>query len=217
MEWVDHVHIVEIGSSCLVSDVHRMLQWEIPYRECLELSIACTHTTLVLVIKLAQANSHLTATRTRSSNNHQRTLSLYIIILAKTLIRSNEIYIVRITLDEIMAVSLDTLTLQALLEGDGCRLTIKMSNNNRTHHKTTVLEFTTQAKHILIVSDTQIGTLLVLLNIGSTDHDNNLDAIANLLKHAQLTIRLETWQNAAGVMVIEKLTSQFEIKLSIKL
>ena len=116
-----------------------------------------------------------------------------------------------------MAVSLDALTLQALLEGDGCRLTVKMSNNNRTYHKTTILELTTQAKHILIVSDTQIGTLLVLLNIGSTDHDNNLDAIANLLKHAQLTIRLETWQNAAGVMVIEKLTSQFEIKLSIKL
>ncbi len=91
MEWVDHVHIVEIGSSCLVSDVHRMLQWEIPYRECLKLGIACTHPTLVLIIKLAQADSHLAATRTRSSNDNQRTLSLHIIILTESLVRSNEI------------------------------------------------------------------------------------------------------------------------------
>ena len=194
-----------------------MLQWEIPYREGLKLGIACTHPTLVLIIKLAQADSHLAATRTRSSNDDERTLSLHIVILTESLVRSDEIHVVRIALDEIMAVSLDALTLQTLLESDGSRLTVIMGNDNRPHHETTVLELATKTQHGLIVSNTQVGTLLVLLDVGGTDYDNNLNAIADFLKHAQFAIRLETRQNTTGVVVIEKLTSQFQVELSVKL
>ena len=217
MERVYHVHIVQIGSSCLVCDVHRMLQWEIPHRECLKLSIAGTHTTLVLIIKLTQTNRHLTATRTWRSNNNQRTLSLNIIVLTESLVRGNQTHVMRIALDEIMAVSLDALALQTLFEGDGCRLTIIMSDDNRPHHETTVLELTTKAQHVLIVSNAQVGTLLVLLYIGCTNHDNNLDAIADFLEHAQFAVRLETRQNSAGMMIVKKFTAQFEVKLSVKL
>ena len=106
-----------------------------------------------------------------------------------------------------MAVSLDALALQTLFEGDGCRLTIIMSDDNRPHHETTVLELTTKAQHVLIVSNAQVGTLLVFLNIGCTNHDNNLDAIADFLEHAQFAVRLKTRQYSAGMIIVKKFTA----------
>ena len=52
MEWVDHVYIVEISRSSLISDIHRMLQGQVPHGEGLELGITSTDTTLVLIIEL---------------------------------------------------------------------------------------------------------------------------------------------------------------------
>ena len=217
MERVNHIHIVQIGSSSLVCDVHRMLQWEIPHRECLKLGITGTHTTLVLIIKLTQANRHLTAARPRRSNNNQRTLCFNIIVLTEALVRGNQTHVMRIALDEIMAVSLDAFALQTLFEGDGGRLAIIMSDDNRPHHETTVLELTTKAQHVLIVCNAQVGTLLVLLYIGCTNHNNNLDAIADFLEHTQFAVRLEPRQNSAGMVIVKKFTAQFEVKLSVKL
>ena len=50
MERVNHVDIVQVGCSSLVSDVDRMLQRQVPYREGLKLSITGTNATLVLII-----------------------------------------------------------------------------------------------------------------------------------------------------------------------
>ena len=52
MEWVDHIHIVKVGSGSLVGYVYGVLQWQVPHGECLELGIASLHTTLVLVVEL---------------------------------------------------------------------------------------------------------------------------------------------------------------------
>ena len=69
MEWVDHVDVVQVGSSGLVGNVDRMLQWQVPDGEGLELGITRTDATFVLVIQLTQADGHLTRTRSRSSND----------------------------------------------------------------------------------------------------------------------------------------------------
>ena len=52
MEGIDHVHIVEVGCSSLIGDVHRMLKRQVPDRECLKLGITCTDATFVLIIEL---------------------------------------------------------------------------------------------------------------------------------------------------------------------
>src|SRR5574344_793337 len=61
MEGVDHVHVVEVGSGCLVGDVHGVLQWEIPHGECLKLGISCPRSALVLIVKLTEAYCHFAA------------------------------------------------------------------------------------------------------------------------------------------------------------
>ena len=86
MERVNHVDIVQVGSSSLVSDVYGMLQWQIPYGESLELSVAGTDAALVLVIELAEADSHLARARTWSGDDDQLARGLYVVILAKSFV-----------------------------------------------------------------------------------------------------------------------------------
>ena len=70
MEGVNHVDIAEVGSSGFVSHIDRVLQRQIPHGEGLKLGVARLNAAFVLVIKLAQANGHLAASRTRSRNHH---------------------------------------------------------------------------------------------------------------------------------------------------
>ena len=83
----------------------------------------------------------------------------------------------RIALYKIMVIGLDTFALQSLTEGCGSWLTVVMSDDNRANHEASVLEFATQTQHILIVSDAEVGTLLVLLDVSGTNHHYNLDAV----------------------------------------
>ena len=123
----------------------------------------------------------------------------------------------RVALNEVVAVGLDVAALKTLLEGDCGRLSVVMGDDNRTDHKATVLELATQTQHILVVGDAQVGALLVLLNVGSTDDNHYLYAVAYLLKHAQLAVGLETRQHAACMMVVEEFATKFEVQFSIKL
>ena len=84
----------------------------------------------VFIIKLAQANSHLATSRSRCGHNDQWTFRLYIIVLPETFVRCDKLDIMRVFLDEIMAISLDAVALQSLFEGDGGRLAIIMCNDD---------------------------------------------------------------------------------------
>ena len=213
MERVDHVHIVQVGSSRLVCHVDRMFQRKIPYREGLELGITRLHTLLVFLIELAQANSHLTATRTRSRNNYQRTSGFYIVVLSETFIRVNQSYIVWITFDGIMTIDLDAETFQAVLVSIRARLAIIVSDDYPTGIQSYFFEFIAQTENILIVSDTEITSHLVLFNIKGTDDHDNFCTITELHEHTQLAIRKETRQHAAGMVIIEQFTPKFKVQL----
>ena len=217
MEGVNHVHIVEVSCCSLVCNVHRMLQRQTPHRESFKLGITCMNAALVLAIKLTQTDSHLTRTRTWSRNNHQRTLRLYIVILAKALITGNQLHIVRITFNEVMVVGLDAQTLQPVAELVGSTLPVVVGNHYRTNHEATVHKLLAQTKHILIVGNAEVGTHLVLLNVFGTDDDDNLNAVAQLRKHAQLAVWLKARQHTAGMVVVEEFAAKLQVKLAIEL
>ena len=75
----------------------------------------------------------------------------------------------------------------------------------------------TVTQHILIISDAKVGTLLVFFNIGGTDNYHYLYTVTDFLEHPQLTVRLESGQHPAGMMVVKQFTSQFEIEFSVEL
>ena len=70
---------------------------------------------------------------------------------------------------------------------------------------------------IFIVGDAEVGTHLVFLNVVSTDHNHDLDAVAKLSEHTEFRVWLEARQHARGVVIIEELASQLHIKLAVEL
>ena len=71
MVGVDHIHVRKVGGRCLVRQIDRMLERQIPDRECLELGVACLDAPLVFMVKLGQAGCHLAAAGTRCGDHDQ--------------------------------------------------------------------------------------------------------------------------------------------------
>ena len=82
-----------------------------------------------------------------------------------------------ITFDEVVTIRFDIFALQTLFKLCGCRLTIVMGYDNRAYHEPTILKLATKTENILIISDTQVGTLFILFDVSSANYDNDFDAI----------------------------------------
>ena len=113
----------------------------------------------------------------------------------------------RITIYEIVHIRLYIHTREPLAEGVGCMLTVVVCYHHRADKEATVAKLFTQAQHILIVSDAEVGTHLVLLNVFSADYYHNFYLVADLLKHTQLGIGLEAGQHTTGMMVVKQLAA----------
>ena len=106
-ERVDHIDIVQISCGSFVCQINRMLQRNIPDRECLKLRITGTNTTFLLMVQLRQAGSHLSASRTRSCDNNQRTSGFDVIILSRAFVTDNMRNIIWISVNGIKNVYRD--------------------------------------------------------------------------------------------------------------
>ena len=177
MEGIDHVHIIQVGSSCLVGNVDRMFQRQVPHRESLELGVSSTDATLVLIIELRETGGHLTAARTRGRHDDEWTRSFHILVFAETFIGGNQFHIVGIAVDRVVDIRLDTLALQTMTELIGSMLTRVVRNHNTAHHEVTSHKLIAQTQYILIIGDTEVCTNLVLLDIVCIDHNHNLNAV----------------------------------------
>ena len=79
-----------------------MLQWQVPYRERLELSIASSNAALVLVVELRETSCHFAAAWARSRDNNQWATGDHIVVLTKTLITCNQFHVVGIAIDGVV-------------------------------------------------------------------------------------------------------------------
>ena len=111
VERIDHVNVLQVGRSRLIRHIQRVLKRQVPNRESLELRITGFVSVCMLVIELAQAHRHLSASRTRRRDNDKRTRGLHEIIPTETILRSNEVHIMRIAVDDIMIVHANTFAL----------------------------------------------------------------------------------------------------------
>ena len=151
MEGVNHINVLQISRSSLVSHVYRMLQRQIPDREGFEFSITGLNTALVFMIQLRQAGSHFAASGTRSSNNHQRTCSFYIVVLTIARITDNMLYIMRIAFNRIMVINLDIQSLQLILKAFDRFLALILRNNNAADIKSLRTVNLYQTQYVQIV------------------------------------------------------------------
>ena len=189
-----------------------MLQRKVPDRERLELGIAGGHSLLVLVVELAKAHGHLATTRPRSRHDDERTCGLHVVVLPVPLFGIDQGHIVRVALDRVVVVGLDAHLFELRLVRLGAGLAVEVGDHDAADEKAPADELCAQAQDIHVVGDAVVGAHLVLLDVVGTDDDDDLGAVAQLLEHPQLAVRLESGQNPAGVIVVEKLAPKFQIE-----
>ncbi len=119
-----------------------------------------------------------------------------------------------IAVDKIVYIAFYTQTLKTLAEIIGGALAAVMGDDHAPHHEAASHEGLPQTKHVLVVSDTEIGADLVLHDILCANHNDNLDLVAELGEHPQLRIGLEAGQHAAGMVVVKQFTAKFQIQLT---
>ena len=86
MEGVNHIDIVQIGRSGLVSHVYGVIQGHAPYREGFKLGVSGLDAALVLLIELAKAHCHFAAAGAGSCDNYKGLGGFNIVVLAKALV-----------------------------------------------------------------------------------------------------------------------------------
>ena len=212
MERVNHVHIVQVGCGSLVGDVDGVLERHIPYGEGLELSVAGLDAALVLLIELTEANSHLAAAWARSCNNYQRAGGFHIIVLAEAFVGVDKVDVGGIALNNIMVIYLDANPLKPGTEGGCAALSVVMGDDNGAHQQSAADKFVAQSEHIDIVGDAEVVAHLVLLDVNGADDDDDFGVVTQLHQHAQLTVGLETGQDAAGMIVVKQLSAKLHVE-----
>ena len=91
-------------------------------------------------------------------------------------------------------------------------LPVEVCNDHRANQQSPVCKYIAQAQHVLSVRDAQVTAHLVALDVFGRDDDDNLCIVLQLHEHPQLTVWLETRQDAAGVVVVIELTAKLHIE-----
>ena len=217
MKGIDHVHIAEVRGGSLIGDVDGVLQGQVPDRECFELGIAGFDTPAVFLIQLTEAGGHFAAAGTGGGDQHERAGRLHIIIAAEAFVTDNVLNIRGIPFDREMMIGPHALGIQPLLKGDGGRLPRPAREDNGTDIQPDAAEGINQAQGILVIGDAQIAADFAGLDIVGIDCNKDLFFIFHFQQHLHLAVRLEPRQDTAGVIIIEKLAAQFQIKLATEL
>ena len=217
MEGVNHIDIVQICGSSLISQINRVFNRNIPDWEGLEFGITGLDAAFIFMIKLRQAGSHLPASGAGGGHDHERFGGFDIIILTVPLIAHDKRHIAGITVDRIVAVNTDVHMFQFLLKRIGAGLPGIVGNYDTAHIEPFIRKSLDEAEYVHVISNTEIRADFVLLNIRSTDGNYNLSLISQLQQHPKLTVGSKTRQNPGSMKIIKQLPAELEVKLIPKL
>ena len=214
MEGVDHVHVVQIRRGRLVSQVHRVLQGQVPHREGLKLGVAGADAPLVLVVKLAQTGGHLAAAGAGGRHHHQAPLRLDIVVPSEALLRHDQRHVGGIVRDDIVLVHPDAQHLQPLLELVGHGLAPVMGDHHAADVQPDAPERVDQPQGVLVIGDAQVPPALVALDVVGGYGDDDLRLVLHFQQHGYLAVRLEPGHHPGCVEVVKQLPTEFQVQLS---
>ena len=165
MKRVDHIDIVKICGSSLIGKIDRVLQREIPDRECFKFCITGIHSALVLVIELAETCCHLPAAGARSGDNYQATTGFNVFVAAKSFLGNNEGDVGGIIRYNVMAIDSNAENPKTLNKLICRRLLAVMGNNNAANVKPDSAESVNKPQCVLIIGNPKITAPLGALDV----------------------------------------------------
>ena len=72
-------------------------------------------------------------------------------------------------------------------------------------------------KNVHVVGDAQIVTDLIFCDVGGADGDDDLRLVGKLHQHPQLAVGLKAREHPGGMVVVKKLSAEFQIQFISKL
>ena len=217
MEWVDHIHVVQVRGRRLVGEVDRVLERQVPDREGFKLRVARLDPALVLVVELGKAGRHLAAAGSRSGHDDQRARRFDIVVAAVALVADDELEVRRVVGDAVMAVDLQAHRGHALFKHDGRGLLRVLGQDDRADIQAETAEHVDQAHDVRVIGDAQIAAAFVLFDVVGADSDDDLRLLLELKEHLDLVVRLKARQHARSVVVVKELAAEFQIELAAEL
>ncbi len=145
MERIDHIHIIKVCRGGLVGYVDWMLQRKVPDGERFELGVAGRDPFFVLVVELAQADSHLSAARSWSRHDDKWARGLDIVVSPVALLGINQSHVIRIAFYRVVVIGLDTHFLELGLVRLGAGLAVEVRDHNAADKEASVLKFSAKA------------------------------------------------------------------------
>ena len=163
------------------------------------------------MVELGETGCHFAAARSRCGHNDEWSRGLDVLVFAVAILAHNERYICGIAVNRVVAIDLDAHGLELALKLVG-RIGVA-GDDDGADIETGVAKSLNQAQHIDIVGDAEIAANFILLDIRCGDRNDNFCLICQLQQHAELAVRLKTRKHAGGVVVVEELAAEFEVKL----
>ena len=214
---VNHVNVVKVGGCRFVGDVDGVAKRQIPYRKGFKLGISRFYSAHMVVINLAKAGGHFSATGTGSGNDYKGTRGFDIFVFAIAVFAYDICNIAGVAGDRIMTINLYAKGFKALFKHVGRRLVAKAVYNNASDIKAKASKSVDKAQNVNVVGYSQIAANLVFFDIGGVDGDNYFGLILKLDKHTNFTIGFKAGQYSCGMVIVKKLTAKLKIQLAAEL
>ena len=73
-------------------------------------------------------------------------------------------------------------------------------------------EFIPEAQHVHVISDAEVASDLIFLDVYGTDDNDDFGIVFHLKEHLELAVRLKSRQDAAGMVVVKQLPAELHVK-----
>ena len=215
MVLVDDVDVIQIRGSGFVGEVDRVRQRQVPDGKRLKLGVTGGDAALVRVVDLRQAGRELAGAGARRGHDDEVAGSFGVLVEPEALVGDDAGGVVGVARDNAVARYLQAEALETLHESFGRGVArLKLRDHDVVHQESPAAEDVDKAQHVVFVGDAEVRADLLAQDVLGVDAHHDLDLILDALEHGDLVVRGKSGQDTAGVVVVEKFATHFQVQLS---
>ena len=212
---VDLVVVADVGSGCLVGDVHRMVDGQVPDREGLELGVAALSAVAEIMVDLREAGGQLSASGTGCRDDNDGSVGRDVRVGAVALVADDHVDVVGIAHQGLVEVDVHSAAREHVGEVVRALLAVVAGDDDLVRLDSPGCEVIDHLEDVGVVGDSEIGAHLAVLDVSGMDADDDVELVLERLEDLHLVVGVEPGKDSRGVVVEKKLAAAFDIELSL--
>ncbi len=164
------------------------------------------------MIELGEGGGAFAGAGTWGGNNDERFGGFNVRVGAITFIRNDGVYVGRIALSEGVNIGGNIIIFKAFNEFFDFFLAVVKSNDDVIDSNITAAEELDKADNFGFVRDDAVGADFGFFDIAGVNTENNFHVFFEFLDEADFKVRFEAWQDASGVVIVDKFAAKFDIE-----